>query len=238
LGRPACATRGGRRRLRQGAGPRQAARAAPALLALLTGLITAACLGPVRDLHPPRAGEATVTVRVVGHGWHTGLVVPREVVGPDGGGAGTAPFLELGWGDRTFYQVPDAGIGLALEAAFASAGSVLHVTGLERAPAGPIPGLEIVTIELSRRGAEALARFVADAFVRDGAGRPIDLGPGLDPGSRFYAATGRYSLLYTCNTWIADALRAAGCPITPFWAATASTLIHQARRCAPDPARR
>jgi len=35
---------------------------------------------------------------------------------------------------------------------------------------------------------------------------------------RFYAATGRYSLVYTCKTWIADVLRAGECPLTPVWA--------------------
>jgi uncharacterized protein (TIGR02117 family) len=191
--------------------------------------LTAACLGPVRDLFPPRPGEPTVTVHVIRHGWHSGLVVPRALIGS----AGAAPFVEVGWGDRAFYQAPEAGAWLAVKAAVASRGSVLQLTGLERPPAAEA-GLAVVPVTLSARGADALARFVADAFARDDAGQPIDLGPGLVPGSRFYAATGRYSLLYTCNTWIADALRAAGCPITPLWAALAPNLIFQAGRCAPD----
>ena len=71
------------------------------------------------------------------------------------------------------------------------------------------------------------------AYARDASGAPIDLGPGLYPGSRFYAATGRYSLFYTCNSWIAEALRAGGCPITPAWALTGGNLAFQARRCGP-----
>ena len=46
-----------------------------------------------------------------------------------------------------------------------------------------------------------------------------------------YAATGRYSLVNTCNTWIAEALRAGGCPITPVWAVTAGSVLFQAERC-------
>ena len=41
-------------------------------------LLAAACLGPVRKLSPPRPGEASVTVHVVGHGWHTGIVMRRD----------------------------------------------------------------------------------------------------------------------------------------------------------------
>ena len=180
-------------------------------------MAAAACLGPVRDRYPPRRGEATDLARG----------------GPRGRRFAAAGFLEVGWGDRAFYQAPDAGVGLAVKAAFASEGSVLHVTGLDRAPPEQLAGADVVPVVLSARGAEALARFVSDAYARDAADRPMDLGPGLYPGSRFYAATGRYSLLYTCNSWIAAALRAAGCPITPAWALTASNLVFQARRCTP-----
>jgi len=207
----------------------------PVLVALVAGLAVAACLGPVRDLYPPRLGDATVTVHVVRHGWHSGLVIRRDQIPPEAwpehARFPAGRFLEVGWGDRAFYQSPDAGIRLALEASLASGGSVLHVGAFDRTPAEHFAHAEVIPVVLSARGADALARFVARAYARDEAGRAIDLGPGLYPGSRFYAATGRYWLLYTCNTWIAEGLRAAGCPITPAWALTASNLTFQARRC-------
>jgi uncharacterized protein (TIGR02117 family) len=199
-------------------------------------LLATACLGPVGDPAPPRSGEAVAVVQVVGHGWHSGLVLPRDQIPiaawPEHARLAPARFLEVGWGDRAFYQAPDAGVGLALRAAFASEGSVLHVAALERPASDVFPAAEIVTIELSPRGVEALARFVSAAYARDGSGEPIDLGPGVYPASRFYAATGRYSLVRTCNNWIAEALRAAGCPITPGWAITTGRLLAQARACA------
>jgi uncharacterized protein (TIGR02117 family) len=207
------------------------------LVAVAAGLCVVACLGPVRDLHPPRSGEAAVTVHVVRHGWHSGLVIRRDQIPPaawpEQARFPAARFLEVGWGDRVFYQSPDAGIRLAIEASLASEGSVLHVAGLDLPPAEHFAHAEITPVVLSARGADALAHFVSRAYARDAAGRPIDLGPGLYPGSRFYAATGRYSLVYTCNSWIAGALRAAGCPITPAWALTAGNLTFQARRCGP-----
>ncbi len=209
-----------------------------ALLLVAVGFAGAACLGPVHGLHPPPADEATITVHVVRYGWHSGLVMRRDQI-PSGAWPEhdlfpSARYLEVGWGDRAFYQSPDAGIALALEASFASGGSVLHVTGLARPPAEHFARAEITPVELSAAGAEALARFVSRAYARDASGAPIDLGPGLYPGSRFYAATGRYSLFHTCNSWIAEALRAGGCPITPAWAATGGNLAFQARRCGPS----
>ena len=198
-------------------------------------LLGAACLGPLPDRYPPRSGEASVTIYVVGHGWHTGIVVRRDDVPPgawpESGRLPVARFLEVGWGDRAFYESPDAGVRLALKAALASEASVLHVAGFDRTPAEYFPRAEIIAIELSSRGMESLSRFVSQAYARDAAGEPIELGPGLYPGSRFYAATGRYSLVNTCNSWIAEALRTGGCPITPIWAVTAGNLLFQAGRC-------
>lgn len=231
--------RAGRGRLPEGRSRRQgvAPRSGLALLLAVGGLLSAACLGPVRGLYPPETGDVTVTVHVVRHGWHSGLVIRRDQIPsgawPEHDRFPAARFLEVGWGDRAFYQSPDAGIALALGASFASGGSVLHLTGLDRPPAEYFAHAEITAVDLSAEGVEALARFVSQAYARDASGAPIDLGPGLYPSSRFYAATGRYSLFYTCNSWIAEALRAGGCPITPAWALTAGNLAFQARRCGP-----
>ena len=206
---------------------------APALL--LAVLLAAACLGPIRELYPPRAGEASVTVHVVGHGWHSAIMIRRDDIPteawPESALFPMARFLEVGWGDRAFYESPDAGIVLAFKAAFASEASVLHVAAFDRPAFQSFPHAEIIAIELSLHGMESLSRFVSRAYLRDPTGQPIDMGPGLYHDSRFYAATGRYSLVNTCNNWIAEALLAGGCPITPMWAVTTGNLLLQAERC-------
>ena len=200
-------------------------------VAALTGI---ACVGPSRRGEEPRSDETPAIVYVVGHGWHTGIVVRRADVSDAWPQAGFLPpttYLEVGWGDRAFYETPNAGVGLAIQAAFASDASALHVAGFDRPPGEAFPGADVVAIPLSRGGVVALGRFVSRSYALDVTGRPIELGPGLYPGSRFYAATGRYSLLRTCNNWIAEALRAGGCPISPAWAITAGALLRQAERC-------
>ena len=206
-----------------------------ALVAPGVAFLAVACLGPVPDLYPPKPGEVTVTIYVVGHGWHTGIVMRRHDIPteawPEHSRFPTARFLEVAWGDDAFYRSPNPGVVLAVKAALDSEASVLHVAGFDQAPAAQFPSAEIIAVDLSERGLETLARFVSRAYARDAAGQPIELGPGLYPGSRFYAATGRYSLFNTCNRWIAEALRAAGCPITPVWAVTAGNLLAQAAEC-------
>jgi uncharacterized protein (TIGR02117 family) len=206
-------------------------------------IVAVGCLGPVASLYPPGPGDPSTPVWVVDHGWHTGLVLERaEIPGglwPERDDLAPAPYLEVGWGDAAFYRAKEPGVGLAVRAALGSAGSALHVVALPALPQRIFPGREVVEIRLSLSGLQALVRFVDKSFARGERGRAPQLGPGLYGISAFYPARGRYHLLSTCNTWIADALRSAGVPITPAYAMTAGNLMWQARRVAiPAPVSR
>ena len=199
-------------------------------------IVTAGCLGPVASLYPSRPGDPSTPVWVVDHGWHTGLVVERAAISPglwpEQDDLAPAPYLEVAWGDAAFYRAQNPGVGLAVKAAFGSAGSVLHVVALPGPPDRIFAGPQVVEIRLSRPGGQALVRFVDESFARGERARAPRLGPGLYGTSAFYPARGRYHLLNTCNTWVADALRSAGVPITPAYAMTAGNVMWQARRLA------
>ena len=199
------------------------------VVALATG-----CLGPVRAIYPPAPDAPAEPVWVVDHGWHTGLVLTRSSIPggvlPEQDDFPVARYLEVGWGDAGFYRARDPGVALAIRAALASSASVVHVVGLPVRPEEIFAGRDAVEIRLSRPGFEALARFVHDAFDREGHRRAPALGSGLYGASAFYPARDHYHLLNTCNTWIARALREAGVPITPVYAMTAGNLMWQVRR--------
>lgn len=200
---------------------------------LVLGAAGAGCAGPVYELYPPATGERVRPVYVTNHGWHTGIAVRREDIPedlwPEHRDLPSSEYVEVGWGDRDFYVAPEGTPWLALKAVFWSAASVLHVVGFT----GPVErffsGREIVEIRVAERGFRELAAFFQDAYARDG-GRPIVLSPGHYPNSRFYLAREKYSLLRTCNTWTARALRSAGLPVTPADAVTASDLMDQVRK--------
>ncbi|RMF56646.1 MAG: DUF2459 domain-containing protein, partial [Calditrichaeota bacterium] len=89
-------------------------------------------------------------------------------------------------------------------------------------------GYQIIKIRLSVDGFAQLCRFIGRSYKRTGEGHIIPLGVGLyGTNSRFYRANGTYWFNNTCNTWVAKALRAAGCPITPWYASTARNLFYQ-----------
>jgi uncharacterized protein (TIGR02117 family) len=194
------------------------------------GGLTSACCGPIASLYPPRGDDPGYRVWVVRHDWHTGLIVHREDVPveiwPERDDFPAADYLEVGWGERDFYQAPRGTLWMGLKATFWANNSVLHVAAFSAPPPAYFAGQEVAEIGLSTPGFRALIAFIADAHARTGEGHAIPLGPGRYGASRFYLGRERY-MLTTCNVWTARALRAAGFPITPFWALTAANVMSQ-----------
>ena len=82
-----------------------------------------------------------------------------------------------------------------------------------------------------RLGAE---RYLAlAAFIRAAAAQPeLIPGMGFGPSDDFFAATGDYSALFTCNEWIAAALRRAGLSV-PVWSPLPRPLLWRMQRASP-----
>jgi uncharacterized protein (TIGR02117 family) len=182
---------------------------------------------------PAEAGRPAKTVYLVAHGWHAGIVFERErepVRGwPLADDFPDAEYLEVGWGDKDFYQTRDPHWALAAKAVLLPTASVLHVAGFNGAVADEFPASEILSIRLSPEAFEQLSRHVADSIATDTAGQVEALGPGLYGQSRFYLSRDTYHAFNTCNLWTARALRAAGCPVAPARAITVDDLLRQVR---------
>lgn len=179
-------------------------------------------------------GASAKTVYLVSHGWHAGIVVRRsdlsDNVWPEPNNLPASEFLEVGWGDRNYYQTPDPSWGIALKAALLPTESVLHMVAFDAAVPTYFPRSEIIEIRLSGLGLERLSRYISASLARDAAGKSMPLGPGLYGVSQMYLSTETYHLFNTCNVWTARAMKAAGCPITPAAAVTVDSLLFQARR--------
>ena len=202
-------------------------------LLMVVAAACVACAAPVKDLFPPGENAPTKSIYLVSHGWHAGIVVKRadipNGVWPEHNDFPESKYLEVGWGDKRFYQETEPHWGITLKAALWPTPSVLHIVGFNGSVPAYFPNREIIEIELSYPGFERLCRYIADSYAKDEAGRALPLSPGLYGKSRFYLSRESYHAFKTCNVWTARALRAAGCPITPAFAIRVESLMSQAR---------
>ena len=204
----------------------------PPCLLIFCALL-AGCASADPALYPARAGIARADLVVLDNHWHTGLVVryadlPTPLRDDLTAFAGHR-YLAVGWGDEGFYRASKITSGLIPQALFYSRGTVVLVLGLDAPPEEAFGrGIDVYRIPASRAGLGRAMDHLARSFRRDGAGRLIDAGPGLE-GGRFYLGTGRYAWNHTCNQWTAAALKSAGLPITPAFAALSESLAAQIR---------
>lgn len=224
-------------------------------------LLTACTSQPeVQIPHPTDERTATQALYVVSHGWHTGLIVPLPCLEKhlpsllEGFEQRDSGWVEVGWGDKGFYQAPEITVALALRAFFASSGAVLHVARPEASvkqdatllsPREYYAGSEVLELRISDQQMDSLCRFVALSFQRRSsdtqekapsstaqsaqAGPLQPLGKGLYGDSRFYEAIGRYHALHTCNTWTAKGLASAGLDIQAEGTLTARGVMQAVR---------
>lgn len=198
------------------------------LVLLVLGYAAAGLVGgsiPVNaGRRPPPPGEPTVTIWVESNGIHTGLILPKLAAGVD-----WRPFapaadlrdpryagfdhLAIGWGEHDFYlrtaTWADLRPQVVVGAAWGSDRTLLHVEHV------PVPPESASVRRIVLRPAEY--RRLA-AYVR-GSLASRRRWAGYDRNDVFYEAHGRYSALWTCNSWTGAALRAAGVRVgwwTPF----------------------
>jgi uncharacterized protein (TIGR02117 family) len=175
-----------------------------------------------------------ITAWVFDHGWHTAIVVRRADVDralwPEVDDFSETTFVEVAWGNREFYMARPATPWLAIKAAVLNSGSVLHVVGFGAPVASYFAQSEVVELRLSRRGFDAMTRFIHEEYQRDQEDRPLRLERGLYGTSWFYAARSSYHLFNTCNTWVARALSTAGLAVTPSGVMTADDVMRQVGR--------
>lgn len=173
------------------------------------------------------------TLYVVNHGWHTGIVIRRGDIPPDvwpeHRQAPPGEYLEVGWGEREFYQSRDPGLWLALRAALWPSPSVLHLVGFNGPVAQRFPYSEIIAIDVAPEAVARLAQYISDAYERDADGTIKRMGHGLYGDSRFFAANSNFHLLKTCNVWTGRALNVAGCKTGS--GITAGSVMSAASQC-------
>lgn len=210
--------------------------AGAAALALLTACVhtreTSRVASPVQ-----RRGAVILIVK---RSWHIDVGFTAREMGP-----ALAPLKEalpraryilVGFGDRHYLLSKGNRLTELIGAVFPGRG-VLLVTGLEATPEAAFGADEVLEIDVPVPEEHALERFVASSLTQPSDGPAMPLAPGPYAGSVYFASSEHYSGLHTCNTWAAQALRAAGLPIESGGVVFAFQVWRQARRAAREAAR-
>jgi len=140
-----------------------------------------------------------------------------------------AQYLFFGFGDRHYLLSKGKGTSTLAGALFPGPGLIL-VTAIENSPSQAFGAPHVLEFALSAPQGAAAQRFVRRSL----AGEEDDIAPvaaeGPYEGSVYYSAVARYSALHTCNTWAAEALKAAGFDVHTHLVLFAGQTWNQARR--------
>jgi Protein of unknown function (DUF2459) len=205
------------------------------LLAGCAGGLAAACSATrlVTQDGAADSGARSHAVHLVARGWHTDVDLPADRLPPallplarDFPGA--THFL-FGFGERAYWTRPDPGSMDALSALLPGPGVIL-ATALRVPPEAAFAPEDVVTLPVTEGGLERLAAHLAAELREEGEVRRLADGPYR--GSRFYATSRRYSAVYTCNTWTADAAQVAGTGVAASGILFAGQLMERARAVA------
>lgn len=199
--------------------------------ALLCFLLSANSALAAADWSCAASGPDCREIFIVHSSWHAAIVLRTHDIDltavPEIRDLPGARFIEFSWGDENYFTDPHAGVLAALKAAFWSSGSVVHVVAVNDDVKKFYPGAAVVELRFSRTSYAKLVQFISDSFTRPTPRTAARPSPGLFPYSRFYPSPRRFSLIRTCNRWVADALEAAGAPIAPSYVITAGQLAEQ-----------
>jgi hypothetical protein len=204
------------------------------VLLLLLLVACSAAPAPLRQAPPTRslsAASSSSIIYVIKRRWHVDIGFASADLQPPLASLRSdfpaARYVLFGFGDRHYLLNQDRGFGGMLAALWPGAGLML-VTGLTATAQAAFGDDNVIEIAVDAAQARDAQAFVWRSLAAENASiKPLRVGP--YDGSLYYAASQRYSALHTCNTWAAEALRAANLPVHSTGVAFSGQLWRQLR---------
>ena len=196
-------------------------------------LVACSAAPPLRAAaQPANSSDSSAVIYVIKRKWHvdigfaaTDLQSPLASLRAD---FPAARYLVFGFGDRHYLLHQDHGLGGMLAALWPGPGLIL-ATGLTATAQQAFGEDNVIEIPVTAAQARDAQDFVWNSlFIENGAVAPLHAGP--YDGSVYYSASQGYSAMHTCNTWAAEALRAANLPIHSVGVALSGQVWNQAQR--------
>ena len=175
-------------------------------------------------------------IYIARRGWHVdvGFAV-SELTAPLASLAANFPgarYLFLGFGDRRYLMAKRRRVP-AMVAALWPGKALILATALSASPAAAFGAAHVIALEISREQSLSAQDFIGRS-LKDLPSQPSDsiapFAPGPYEGSLYFAAQGEYSAIHTCNTWVAEVLRAGALPVHPAGVIFAGQIWKRARK--------
>jgi hypothetical protein len=178
------------------------------------------------------AGSDSSTIYVARRGWHIDIgMAAADLSRPLNQAAAPLPgsnYVFFGFADKHYLLAANHNAPVLLSALWPGA-SILLTTGLTNSPAEGFGATHVITLSVTPDQMRDLQAFIWRSLrTQDDVLRVYRDGP--YEGSAYFLGKPKYSALHTCNTWGAEALRAAGFHVHTRGVIFAGQLWVQARR--------
>lgn len=155
------------------------------------------------------------TIFLVNKELHTGIVVHKTDTpikfSEDIMMNGDCNLIDIGWGDETFYTTPGFDFEIALRALFVKTPSVIRAECISSGTDSYLSGQDrVIRLTLNDNLFNTVLNFISQSFERTENSKTILFKDSLSGKVKYFRSHLRYSLLNTCNTWVANAMREAG----------------------------
>lgn len=143
------------------------------------------------------------------------------------------PLVMISWGDAAYYQTADKTLKLTLKALLLPTRAALNARSLNSLSEAPQTRdkAKLYPITLDAEELTKVLARIDSTLDANGVTQTDGTLTGIENeyvGGRFYPALDRrYSLLFTCNNWVADVLKAGDLRFSTLGAQTATNLVLQ-----------
>lgn len=169
-------------------------------------------------------------IYLISNGFHSDIVVPiksdqmdwSEIIKYEHTLSNDSSFkyIAFGWGDRKFYlETPTWShlkYDVAFQALFFLNRSAIHATFFK----DMFESESCIKISISSQNYRKLVKYIISELMYNENGKVLQIkNLQYDENDAFYESKGSFTLFYTCNTWVNDALKSANqkaCLWTPF----------------------
>lgn len=178
------------------------------------------------------AGADSSTIYLARRGWHIDIGMAAANLSPPLDQAAAplpgSQYVFFGFADKHYLLAANHNGPVLLSALWPGA-SILLTTGLTNSPAEGFGAAHVIPLVVTKDQMRDLQAFIWRSLrTQDDVLKVYRDGP--YEGSVYFLGKPKYSAFHTCNTWGAEALRAAGFQVHTAGVIFAGQLWHQARR--------